>query len=244
MPKKEGKPRSVNSIQDIWRVGTPRCVLLLDNDFFGQDAWRDRIGELREGRFKVSFNQGINIRMITDETAEAIASVEYRDDNFRRRRLYVAWDNLRDEQVFFAGLERLNAAGIPSRHVMVYMLVGYKPSETMEEVLYRFNRLRDAGCKPYPIVYERWRQPELEAIRPVGHRPVPRVYPLGGIRDKREGVVSERRWIGLVSVARLYEVSCEHHGVLTAEVCRYTADQARRAHLRDFPECRHGVKRR
>ena len=161
MPKKEGKPRSVNSIQDIWRVGTPRCVLLLDNDFFGQDAWRDRIGELREGRFKVSFNQGINIRMITDETAEAIASVEYRDDNFRRRRLYVAWDNLRDEQVFFAGLERLNAAGIPSRHVMVYMLVGYKPSETMEEVLYRFNRLRDAGCKPYPMVYERWRQPEL-----------------------------------------------------------------------------------
>ena len=44
---------------------------------------------------------------------------------------------------------------------MVYMLVGYKPGETMEEVLYRFNRLRDAGCKPYPMVYERWRQPEL-----------------------------------------------------------------------------------
>ncbi len=161
VPKKEGKPRSVNTIWDIWREGTPRAVLLLDNDFFGQEAWRHRIEELRDGEFRVSWSQGINIRMITDETAAAIASVEYRDDNFERRRLYTAWDNLGDEKRFFVGLQRLNEAGVPSRQVMVYMLVGYKPGETIEEVLYRFNRLRDAGCMPYPMVYERWRQPEL-----------------------------------------------------------------------------------
>ena len=161
VPKKEGKPRSVNTIWDIWREGTPRAVLLLDNDFFGQEAWRHRIEELRDGEFRVSWSQGVNIRMITDETAAAIASVEYRDDNFERRRLYTAWDNLGDEKRFFVGLQRLNDAGVPSRQVMVYMLVGYKPGETTEEVLYRFNRLRDAGCMPYPMVYERWRQPEL-----------------------------------------------------------------------------------
>ena len=44
---------------------------------------------------------------------------------------------------------------------MVYMLVGYKPGETMDEILHRFNRLVAAGCRPYPMVYERWRQPEL-----------------------------------------------------------------------------------
>ena len=161
VPAKEGKPRAVNAIYDIWRPNTHRCVLLLDNDFFGQDQWPDRIAELREGGFRVSFSQGINIRMITDESAAALASVEYRDDNFQRRRLYTAWDNLGDERRFFDGLERLNAAGIPSRHVMVYMLVGYKPGETMDEILYRFNRLVAAGCRPYPMVYERWRQPEL-----------------------------------------------------------------------------------
>ena len=161
VPRKEGKPRSVNSVYDIWRPGAPRCVLLLDNDFFGQDAWPDRIAELQQGDFRVSFNQGVNIRLITDETAAALASVQYRDDNFQRRRLYTAWDNLGEERRFFDGLARLNAAGIPSRHVMVYMLVGYKPGETMDEILYRFNRLVDAGCLPYPMVYERWRQPEL-----------------------------------------------------------------------------------
>ena len=161
VPKKEGKPRSVNTIHDIWREGTPRALLLLDNDFFGQDVWCDRIDEIKEGRFKVSWSQGINVRMITDETAAAIASVDYRDDSFQQKRLYTAWDNLGDEQRFFTGLERLNAAGIPSRHVMAYMLVGYKPGETMEDVLYRFHRLREAGCRPYPMVFEKWRQPEL-----------------------------------------------------------------------------------
>ena len=161
VPKKEGKPRSVNTIHDIWREGTPRALLLLDNDFFGQDVWCDRIDEIKDGKFKVSWSQGINVRMITDETAAAIASVDYRDDSFQQKRLYTAWDNLGDEQRFFTGLERLNAAGIPSRHVMAYMLVGYKPGETMEDVLYRFHRLREAGCRPYPMIFEKWRQPEL-----------------------------------------------------------------------------------
>ena len=161
VPQKEGKPRAVNTIEDIWRKDSPRSVLLLDNDFFGQNEWRERIEEIRDGGFQVSFNQGINIRMITPEVADALASVRYMDDGFKKRRLYTAWDNLGDEKRFFAGLQMLNDAGIPSTHVMVYMLVGYRPSETMDDVLYRFTRLVEAGCRPFPMVYERWRQPEL-----------------------------------------------------------------------------------
>ena len=161
VPQKEGKPVAVNTIRDIWRPGTRKAVLLLDNDFFGVPEWKDRIQELREGRFRVSFNQGVNVRAITDETAAALASVQYRDDDFRRRRLYTAWDNLGDEGRFFQGLARLNTAGIPSSHLMVYMLVGFARDETMDAVLHRFSRLVDAGCLPYPMVYEKWRQPEL-----------------------------------------------------------------------------------
>ncbi len=156
VPKKEGKPRSVNTIYDIWRPGAGRAVILLDNDFFGQPEsdWQARMEELREGRFKVNFNQGINVRLITPEAARALAQVRYYDAKFVNRRLYTAWDNLGQERVFFRGLETLEDAGIPARHVMVYMLVGYRPGETMEEVLYRFRRIKDAGCKPYPMVYD------------------------------------------------------------------------------------------
>ena len=157
VPAKEGRPRAVNTIRDIWRPGTERCLVLLDNDFFGQpeDQWRARIDEMNGGRFKVNFNQGINVRLLTRESAEALASLKYYDAAFRRRQLYTAWDNLGQEGVFFKGLGLLQDAGIPARHVTVYMLVGYKPGETMDEVMYRYRRLKDAGCLPYPMVYDR-----------------------------------------------------------------------------------------
>jgi hypothetical protein len=153
VPKKEGKPKSINSIWDIWREGTDRAVVLLDNDFFGQELWRERIGEIQDGGFKVNFSQGINIRMVTPEAAEALATIRYYDGKFTARRLYTAWDNLGQEKVFFKGLDMLKDAGIPGNHVVVYMLIGYKPGETMDEILYRHRRLKDEGCWPYPMVY-------------------------------------------------------------------------------------------
>lgn len=156
VPKKEGKPRSVNTVWSIWRPETPRSLVLLDNDFFGQPEtqWRDRIGEIREGGFKVNFNQGINIRMITPESAAAIASVKYYNVDFKAKRLYTAWDNLGQEKVFFKGFEMLKEAGVKPAHVMVYMLIGYKPGETMEEIMYRYRRLIEAGVMPFPMVYD------------------------------------------------------------------------------------------
>ena len=161
VPKKEGRPVPVNTAWDIWRPGTPRCLLLLDNDFFGQprEEWRKRIREIQEGKFRVSFIQGVNIRLVNQEAAEALASVQYRDDQFARRRLYTAWDNMGDERIFFRGLERLERAGVPPAHLMVYMLVGYAKGEKIEDVLERYRKLVDAGCKPYPMVY---RNPDPE----------------------------------------------------------------------------------
>ena len=167
VPKKEGKPRAVNSIDDIWRPDTERKIVLLDNDFFGQPKplWQERINEIRDGGFRVSFNQGINIRLIDDEAAEALASIQYRDDQFERRRLYTAWDNLGQERIFFQGLDRLERAGIPAKHIMVYMLTGYRDGETMEEVRYRHQKLVDAGCKPYPMVHEKYATKELKEFQ-------------------------------------------------------------------------------
>ena len=155
VPEKEGRPESVNTILDIWRPGTPRTVMLLDNDFFGQpgDEWRARIGEIKDGGFRVCFNQGINTRLVTEEAAAALASVEYRDDQFTRRRLYTAWDNLGDWRIFWRGVDKLKRAGIPAKHLMVYMLVGFADGETMDDVLTRYRALKEGGCMPYPMVY-------------------------------------------------------------------------------------------
>jgi hypothetical protein len=156
VPKKEGRPASVATVDQIWRGnGHPRHLHLLDNDFFGQpeEQWRERIAEIQSGKFKVCFNQGINIRMIDDNSAAALASVDYRDDQFERRRIYTAWDNLGDEHRFFRGVDCLEAHGISPKNLMAYMLIGYDRRETWERVVHRFDAMVERGIKPYPMVY-------------------------------------------------------------------------------------------
>jgi hypothetical protein len=159
VPKKEGKPRDVNSIADIWRGAPwPKHINLLDNDFFGAASWRERIEEIRTGGFRVCVQQGINVRLITDEAAAALASIEYRETKFGARILYTAWDNLKDEEVFFRGVDRLERAGIPPKHLRAYMLVGFDKSETWARIWHRFNRMVERGIAPYPMVYDQSRK--------------------------------------------------------------------------------------
>ena len=156
VPRKEGRPRSVNTIASIWRGEPyPRHLHLLDNDFFGQprEQWQARIEEIRSGGFKVCLNQSINIRTVDTEAAQALTSITLRDDQFKTRRLYTAWDNIGDEHQFFSGVDTLEAAGIPPTCLLVYMLVGFDRRETWERVLYRFRKMTARGIRPFPMVF-------------------------------------------------------------------------------------------
>lgn len=158
VPKKEGAVKALATIADIWRGEPwPRELLLLDNDFFGQPNWSARIDELQAGKFRVSFNQGINARMLNDEAAAAIASVDYRDDSMKVKRIYTAWDNQRDEARLFAGLEALVKYGVKPDHIMVYLLCGYG-LDTAANREYRRARLRAFGARPYPMPFVRTRE--------------------------------------------------------------------------------------
>lgn len=175
VPKKEGKPRSVSSIAQIWRgTSYPKHIHLLDNDFFGQprEQWEARIDEIREGGFKVCLNQGINIRMIDNESAKALASITLRDDQFKQRRLYTAWDNVGDEQRFFDGVDLLEDVGIPPSCLLVYMLIGYDKRETWARVMHRFKKMTARGVLPYPMIYgERNRRLDLgDCDQRIGHQ--------------------------------------------------------------------------
>lgn len=172
VPQKEGRPNSPRSINDIWRGGdSPREIFLLDNDFFGVPQWRDRISEIKAGKFKVSFNQGVNVRLMDEEQCAAVASTDYRDGDMSVKRFYTAWDNRRDEKILFRGLEWLVKYGMRPDHIMVYMLIGYchvhagpasackcAEADTHETREYRRAQLREFGARPYPMPYERTKE--------------------------------------------------------------------------------------
>lgn len=159
VPKKEGSPFYVKGVDELWRGEPwPKKLHILDNDFFGVPQWREQIEHIKVGGFRVCLSQGINVRLINEDAATALASIQYRDSKFRVRRLYTAWDNLGNEKVFFRGIDMLNAAGIPSKHLLVYMLVGYAKGETWDDIHYRFNRMVERGLLPYPMVYDMGRR--------------------------------------------------------------------------------------
>jgi hypothetical protein len=163
VPKKEGKMTVVNSIYNIWRPGTERKLHLLDNDFFGQEMWKERAKEIIDGKFKVCFNQGINVRLIHEEGAEYLAKMKYMDDQFKKKRIYTAWDNRRDESIFTKGIGIMLNAGVKPFHIMVYMLCGYWPNETFDDIYYRYEKMKDMGLMPYPMVYGH--NPELKRFQ-------------------------------------------------------------------------------
>lgn len=170
VPKMEGRARSEGTVGQIWRgEGFPKHIHLLDNDFFGNPAWREVAGEIEAGKFKVCINQGINVRLIDDEQAEAVCRIAPWDDQFNRRRLYTAWDNIGDERVFFDGIDRLENAGWKPDWTFVYMLVGYDQRETWERLFFRFNRMIERGVRPYPMVFggddRRPRSPEYAKLK-------------------------------------------------------------------------------
>lgn len=155
VPEKEGKNKNLNSINDIWRLGTEKKIHLLDNDFFGQPNWQDVAKEIIDGNFKICLNQGINVRLIDEESCDYLSRMQYYDDSFTKRVLYTAWDNFKDGDIFFRGVDMLEKAGISPKRLMVYMLIGYDKNETWERIFDRFNRMVARGIMPYPMVYDK-----------------------------------------------------------------------------------------
>jgi hypothetical protein len=156
VPEKEGKNRSVSTISDIWRgVDYPKNILLLDNDFFGQKGWEEKSHEIIDGGFKVSFSQGINLRLITKEGAALLSKMKYTDSKFKRKMIYTAWDNKRDERIFMKGVTDLLDVGIKPQNIMVYFLCNFWSKGLTKDIWYRFNQMISLGLKPYPMVFDK-----------------------------------------------------------------------------------------
>lgn len=154
----EGRVRATASLEQIWRGEPyPKHLQLLDNDIFGQPNWKAIVEAMIDGGYRVCVNQGINVRVITPLVASYIARMPYYDDSFTSRRLYTAWDNIDDDAAFERGISLLFAAGVPAHHVMVYMLVGFDPNETVDRIFYRFQKMAAMGVRVYPMPYNETR---------------------------------------------------------------------------------------
>jgi len=168
VPKKEGKPKSVNTIAELWTQRSSKFLVLLDNDFFGNPEWSDRIEEINDIGLTVNFSQGLNIRIISERQAQALASVKFSNINNTSKQVTFAWDQINDEKVIKRGYQRVVDSGIKPYQMQFYVLVGY--DTTPEEDMHRVMMLKGWGCDPYVMPYNKSDQYQRKFARWVNSR--------------------------------------------------------------------------
>ena len=154
VPKKEGRPYSYNSIDEI--LTNPKGenrLMLLDNDFFGGSNWRVNLERIIELKLKVCFSQGLNIRILTPDQATLLAKCKYYNIKFDQRYLSFAWDKYKDGMLIHKGIRICNDAGIPCNHMQFFVLIGF--DTTPEQDYERVMTLRELGCMPFVMPYKR-----------------------------------------------------------------------------------------
>lgn len=147
VPKKEGRIHRWNHISDFHDDGHKE-VLLLDNNIYAEKEWFfENTNYLIEKNLRVNICQGMDIRILTEEIAEQLARLK-----FVNNLIHFAWDNIADEEKIFAGLETLKNAGINLGTTRFYILSGF--NTTIEEDIYRCEKLRTAGALVYLMKYK------------------------------------------------------------------------------------------
>ena len=171
VPKKEGRPYNYNTIDEILTnpKGKDR-LMLLDNDFFGGTDWKQNLQRIIELKLKVCFVQGLNIRIITDEQAELLSQCNYRNSKFNKKYLTFAWDRFNDGKIVMKGIERCNRAGIPNENMQFFILIGFDttPEQDMERVM----TLKNLGCMPFVMPYNKSDKYQKAFTRWVNYRPI------------------------------------------------------------------------
>lgn len=129
VPKKEGRIHAVADIYEFWNKRHKELVLL-DNNIFGIEGHFEKISEqiLKEG-LKVDFNQGLDIRLLTDEKAKLLKKLK------PINRWRFAFDSIKQENAFRRGAEILMRNKISKGNISIYTLVGF--GESYEDTLKR-----------------------------------------------------------------------------------------------------------
>ena len=143
---KEGQAsRKVADLSEFWRG--QKNITLLDPNMFACREWRDLAQQLIDSKAWIDFSQGCDIRIMTEEMAEFIKRMKI-------KRIHFAWDRYEDKDIVVPKLKSFkDISGWDRRKIVVYTLTNY--NTTHEQDLERIYTLREIGCDPYVMIYNK-----------------------------------------------------------------------------------------
>ena len=143
---KEGRAsRKVADLQEFWNG--QKNVVLCDPNILACREWKDLLQQLIDSKAKVDFNQGLDIRLMTEEKAEMLKQIKLKNVHF-------AWDRYEDKEKILPKFQMFKEiTGMRERDLTVYVLCNF--NTTMEQDLERIYTLRDMGYWAYVMLYDK-----------------------------------------------------------------------------------------
>lgn len=124
VPEKEGDIEPWASIYEFWDP-RHRKIVLLDNNLLASPNWRETLEALERENLMVDFNQGLDIRLLTEENARLLARLHF-------KRLRFAFDQPSDEREVRRAIRTLNGATIPTSRLSFYVLTNFNTTLTQD----------------------------------------------------------------------------------------------------------------
>ena len=155
---KEGKHSyKVADLSEFW--DGHKNIELLDPNILACKDWKELLQQLIDSKARVNFNQGLDIRMMTDEKAKMLAKIKLNAIHF-------AWDRYEDKDLIKPKFEAFRKISKVNPHnLQVYVLCGDREPRVLQEDLERIYWLRDNGYAPYVMLYNKDALPKGHELR-------------------------------------------------------------------------------
>lgn len=155
---KEGlKSIKVADLKEFWNG--QKNIELCDPNTLACKDWKDILQQLIDSKAYVDFNQGVDIRLMTQEKAEMLAQV-------KTKLIHFAFDRYQDWNIVAPKLKTYAeqvGANYCRQKVSVYVLCGF--DTTMEQDLERIYYIRSLNMNPYVMLYDKDNIPKGHKLR-------------------------------------------------------------------------------
>lgn len=135
---KEGE---IHAVEPVELNPHSNHIEVLDNNFFANPEWKYAVDYLLKAKQKVNLH-GVDVRIMNEEQAYWLNRLPL------HKSIHIAWDLA---QIDLTDKLHEVIRYIKPWKLMCYILVGF--NSTMEQDLYRIERCRELGIKPYVMPY-------------------------------------------------------------------------------------------
>jgi hypothetical protein len=153
---KEGRAsRKVADLSEFWNG--QKKIVLCDPNILACKQWKPLLQQLIDSKAWVDINQGLDIRLMTEEKAEMLKQI-------KMKQLHFAWDRYQDKDIILPKFKMFkDIYGGNERSLIVYVLCNF--DTTIEQDLERIYTLRKMGYWAYVMLYDKEHIPRKHILR-------------------------------------------------------------------------------